>query len=124
MGCGGWVGGAVPYDGEEEVKIYIAGPYSKGDVAQNVKAAVMGGDYVTRLGHVPYIPHLTHFWHLLMAHEYQFWLDYDLVWLAECDAILRLSGESAGADAEVEFAKSRGMPVFHSVFEIPKACDG
>jgi hypothetical protein len=103
------------------MKIYIAGPYTKGDVVQNVRMAILDGDYVARLGHVPFIPHLSHFWHMLVPHEYQFWLDQDMQWLQECDALLRLPGESAGADLEVEWAIAHGLPVFCSVFDIPKA---
>ncbi|MBI5933275.1 MAG: DUF1937 family protein [Chloroflexi bacterium] len=102
------------------MKIYIAGPYTKGDVAQNVKRAISDGDYVARLGHVPFIPHLTHFWHMHHPHEYQFWIEQDLEWLKACDAILRLPGESAGADHEVEVAQQMGMTVYYSVFDIPR----
>ena len=42
--------------------------------------------------------------------------------LAErCDAILRLAGESAGADLEVERVRARGGAVYASVEEIPRA---
>lgn len=102
------------------MKIFISGPYSKGDVAVNVKEAIHVGDYVARLGHVPFIPHLTHFWHMLIPHEYAFWIAQDLEWLESCDALLRLSGESAGADGEVEKAKELGMPIYYSVFEVPR----
>lgn len=101
------------------MKIYIAGPYTKGDVAQNVRKAIFAGDQVAERGHVPFIPHLTHFWHMLHPHAYEFWLEQDLAWLKECDAILRLPGESAGADSEVDYMESIGKPVFHHFSEIP-----
>ncbi|MYT72511.1 MULTISPECIES: DUF4406 domain-containing protein [unclassified Streptomyces] len=41
--------------------------------------------------------------------------------LARCDAVLRLPGESAGADQDVAIARRRGLPVFHDVAEIPRA---
>jgi|GEM_PF-825467 len=102
------------------MKIYVAGAYSKGDVAENVRTAIHEGDYVARLGHVPFIPHLTHFWHMLIPHDYEFWMSQDEQWLLSCDAILRLKGESAGADREVETAKKLGLPVYTSVFDVPK----
>ncbi|WP_353944793.1 DUF4406 domain-containing protein [Streptomyces sp. HUAS MG91] len=40
--------------------------------------------------------------------------------LARCDAVLRLPGESAGADQDVAIARRRGLPVFHDVAEIPR----
>lgn len=36
-----------------------------------------------------------------------------------CDAILRIEGESKGADAEVDRVRARGLRVFHSTDEIP-----
>jgi hypothetical protein len=104
---------------DAQMKIYIAGAYSKGDVAQNVRDAIQAGDYVSRFGHFPFIPHLSHFWHMLAPHEYEFWMKQDEVWLRQCDAVLRIDGESAGADKEVEIAKEIGLPIYHSVFEIP-----
>ncbi|WP_338696707.1 DUF4406 domain-containing protein [Streptomyces sp. Q6] len=40
--------------------------------------------------------------------------------LARCDAVLRLPGDSAGADQDVALARRRGLPVFHDVAEIPR----
>ena len=104
---------------EDEMKIYIAGPYTKGDVAVNVREAILAGNYVALMGHVPFIPHLTHFWHLLQPHDYDFWMRQDEEWLKCCDAILRCQGESAGADKEVEIAQGLGMPIYYSVFDVP-----
>jgi hypothetical protein len=94
------------------MKVYIAGPYTKGDVAQNVKNALRLGDYLANIGHVPYVPHLTHFWHLCFPREYQWWLKYDLVWLNHCDCLVRIAGESSGADKEVSHAQNHKIPVF------------
>jgi hypothetical protein len=103
------------------VKIYIAGPYTKGDVAENVRNAIHCGDYVAGLGHIVFIPHLTHFWHFLAPHEYDFWMKQDEAWLLECDAVLRVKGESHGADQEVALAKQAGIPIYYSVFDVPRA---
>jgi hypothetical protein len=100
-------------------KIYIAGPYSRGDVAINVRNAISAADYLSRWGWTPFIPHLTHFWHMAFPHEYQFWLDQDMEWLKCCDALLRLRGESGGADKEVAWARDNGLPVYFSEFEVP-----
>ena len=103
------------------MRVYIAGPYSKGDVALNVRNAIHAGDVIARRGHFLFIPHLTHFWHMAIPHEYQFWLDQDMVWLKQCDALLRLQGESTGADAEVEMARELGMHVYYSALDVPYA---
>ncbi|MFC9256271.1 DUF4406 domain-containing protein [Amycolatopsis thailandensis] len=39
--------------------------------------------------------------------------------LHHCDAVLRLPGESAGADQDVAIALSRGLAVYHRVEDIP-----
>lgn len=41
--------------------------------------------------------------------------------LARCDGVLRLPGASAGADNDVRIAKERGIPVWHSLDEVPAA---
>jgi hypothetical protein len=38
-----------------------------------------------------------------------------------CDAILRIGGLSAGADAEVEACRDRSLTVFRSIDDIPLA---
>jgi len=40
--------------------------------------------------------------------------------LQHCDAVLRLPGESAGADQDVAIARSRGLPVYHDVADVPR----
>ena len=39
--------------------------------------------------------------------------------LARCDAVLRLPGESRGADQDVAIARERGLPVYTSLAEVP-----
>jgi hypothetical protein len=39
--------------------------------------------------------------------------------LAHCDAVLRLPGDSTGADQDVAIARERGLPVYSDVSEIP-----
>ena len=96
-------------------KVYIAGPYTKGDVAQNVRVAILVGDRLAKAGYAPFIPHLTHFWHLLCPHDWAFWLEQDCHWLEACDCVLRLLGESIGADLEVRRARALGIPVYWSI---------
>lgn len=44
--------------------------------------------------------------------------------LQHCDAVLRLPGESRGADQDVAIARKRGIPVYTSLDEIPRAAEG
>lgn len=39
--------------------------------------------------------------------------------LAHCDAVLRLPGDSTGADLDVAIARERGLPVYHDTAQIP-----
>jgi len=39
--------------------------------------------------------------------------------LAHCDAVLRLPGESTGADQDVAIATERGLPVYYRLEDIP-----
>ena len=92
-------------------KIYIAGPYTKGDVVLNVRNALDVAEYVASLGAVPFVPHLTHFWHLVHPHDWEFWMKYDEHWLEACPGLIRIKGESKGADREVARAKLRSTRI-------------
>ena len=96
-------------------RIYIAGPYTAGDVAQNVKRAMDIANDLIELGHAPYCPHLTHFLHMNNYQPYEKWLEIDLAYLEIADAVIRLPGESKGADREVEFAEKNHIKVFLSL---------
>lgn len=96
-------------------KVYIAGPYTNGDVAVNVRAAIAAANDLADLGFAPFVPHFTHFWHMLFPRPYEFWLELDNQFLPHCDAILRLPGKSNGADKEVALAESLGIPVFYDI---------
>jgi hypothetical protein len=43
--------------------------------------------------------------------DWQTWIDSDLAFVACCDIVLRLPGESQGADVECAFARERSIPV-------------
>ena len=100
------------------MRVYVAGPYSKGHVNENVRAAVEAGERLLKAGHTPYIPHLNHLWDLLFPAPYEQWMRLDLEWLLQCEVVLRLPGESAGADLEVATADQLGIPVFYNVWDL------
>ena len=93
-------------------RIYLASPYSKGDVGKNVHDHYRLADHISSLHgvHVK-TPLASHLWHLIFPHPYEFWLAYDLVELEECDALVRMIGASDGADKEVLHATQLGLPV-------------
>lgn len=99
------------------MKVYVAGPYTSGDPAVNTRTAMLAGIALIEAGHYPFIPHLFHFLHFLSPQEYHVWTDQDFAWLPDCHALIRLPGESSGADAEVKVAEQLNIPVYHSVDE-------
>jgi hypothetical protein len=95
------------------MRIYIAGPYSRGIPDETMARVTDAADKLRAAGHAPFIPHtMTFLWAVRHQHEVDYWYAFDLEWLAVCEGIVRLPGDSKGADAEVEFAKARGIPVF------------
>ena len=117
--------------------ILVAGPYRSGTgddpvkMAANVRAMEAYALPLFRAGHVPVVGE---------------WLALPLVALAgstrigdepfeevfhpiaerlleRCDAVLRVGGPSAGADNDVRVARSRGLPVYHALEEIPGFAD-
>lgn len=96
------------------IKIYIASPYRLGDTAVNVKRQMDIADKLIENGFNPFIPLLYHFQHMVHPRTPNEWLDIDLEWVKICDCVLRLNGESSGADIEVEYANSQGIPVYFS----------
>ena len=102
------------------MRIYVAGPYTKGDVAVNVRKAIEVATELLELGHTPFVPHLTHFWHLVSPQDYEVWTELDMAWLALCEAVLRLPGESEGADKECEWALANGLTIYMDVEVVPR----
>ena len=105
------------------MRVYVAGPYTKGDTALNVRRAIGVGDELMDAGHFPFVPHLSHFQHMLCPRPYEDWMANDLVWLPQCEALVRLRGESPGADREVKMANDLKIPVYGSVAEFLAARD-
>ena len=102
------------------MRIYIASPYTRGDLMLNIRVAIDAAEALVAKGHTPYIPHLSALWHLVAPHPVGFWYAYDLEWLVLCDAVLRLPGASLGADAEVKAALAAGKPTYYDLADVPQ----
>jgi len=101
------------------MKVFISGPYTSGDVVINVRNAVLMAEKVIEKGHIPFVPHLNHLWHLISPHEdIEFWYSFDLKWLRVCDILLRLPGKSIAADKEVRYALTHSKRVIHDINEL------
>jgi len=97
--------------------VYLAAPYTIGDQALNVRHSLEVADTLLPW-FVPFCPLLSHFWHMISPKDYITWLRYSLDWLERCDYVLRLPGDSLGADVEVAHAQKLGIPIFYSVAEL------
>lgn len=96
-------------------KIYVASPYTIGDKEQNVMKQINAYWFLFRNGFLPVAPLLAHYVniHYPLDHEKCLQIDFELIKI--CQAVLRLSGKSSGADREVKFANDDlGIPVFYS----------
>lgn len=102
--------------------IYVAGPYSEPDPILNTHRIVRIADRLLDAGFVPLVPHLSVAWHLISPKPYQTWLEYDQHILARCDAVLRVPGDSKGAEAEARHAIDLGIPVIHPRSAHPADC--
>lgn|SRR5574341_77059 len=97
------------------MRVYISGPLrSSGSIWDNVKRACAIADFLLAAGHAPYVPHLNAHWAALHHHDESVWLKLDLEWLGYCECLVRLPGDSKGADAEDAEAVRLGIPVVKS----------
>jgi hypothetical protein len=99
-------------------RIYVASPYSHGNQLDNVRRQIDAGEELINAGFYPYLPLLSHYQDIVFPHDYETWMRLTGAWLSVCNALLRLPGESPGADREVALAKELGIPVFYSVGEL------
>lgn len=104
------------------MRIYVAGPIRVGNRTENIIRAIRLGDELLNLGHTPYVPHaVCALWQTVAPRSEEDWIRFDLAWLRQCDAVIRIEGESAGADQEVTEACRLGIPVYYSVAELLQA---
>ena len=112
---------------DKTIKVYVAGPLtSSGSVAANIKQASDMGFELMKWGHSPYVPHVMYIWECFsddFAGEYERWMELDFSWLSVCDALIRLPGESKGADREVEYANKNFIRVFHTLWDFLRWAD-
>ena len=107
----------IDYEPEEELRplVYISSPYSIGDKIKNIHRQINVAHKLMDNGLVPLAPLPgSHVLNEMRWRPYEDWMAVDLEHVASCDAVLRLKGESSGADREVAFAESLGIPVFFS----------
>lgn len=97
--------------------VYVAGPYTHPDPVVNTRTAIDAGEALVAAGYVAIVPHLSLFTHLVHPHSVDYWYEYDVRLMRRCDAMVRLSGASFGADGEVAAAETMELPVFFCTVE-------
>ena len=129
------------------IRVYIAGPITKGDLADNVNQATRAFVELAKAGFAPFCPHWSVYANEAvrgyvaapdgelskqvyavatangnpsMSHDD--WLGVDLAWVECADAVLRLPGDSVGAAIECRHAQSVNIPVYHSVESLVAEC--
>lgn len=114
--------------------ILIAGPYRSGTgddpqkMAANLRHLESASWPIFKAGHVPMIGEWVALpiWNVAGGQAVGDALYEEILHptagrlIERCDAILRLSGESKGADNDVRLAHERGIPVYYSIDEIPQ----
>lgn len=129
------------------IRVYIAGPITKGDLADNVNQATRAFVELAKAGFAPLCPHWSVYANEAVrgyvaapdgelskqvyavatangnpAMSHEDWLMVDLSWVEAADAVLRLPGDSVGASIECRHAQQHNIPVFHSVDALVNEC--
>lgn len=117
-------------------RVYICGPISKGDLLHNVDQATAAFVALAKAGFAPMCPHWSVYSKPAVGSSYSDyvfcvatangndemtyadWIGVDLPWVEVSDAVLRLPGESTGADMEVAHAAKHEIPVMDSVADV------
>lgn len=97
--------------------VYIASPYTS--YAAKQAAVNMQIDAFAKLrdlGYEPIAPLLSHYIDQRHPASYERWLQWCLAMVGACDVVLRLPGDSDGADREVAEAQRLGKPVVYGIY--------
>jgi hypothetical protein len=115
--------------------IYLAGPITKGNLANNINQATEAFVALVNAGFAPICPHWSAFstrarydadrdmtYAIASAHgcglSHTEWLAVDFALVTAAAAVLRLPGESLGAEMETKLARAQSKPVFDSIEEV------
>lgn len=99
-------------------RIYLSGPITKGNRSHNFYQASEAQRLLMAAGYAVFNPMLSMMHPDVENIPYEQWMETDLTFIEVCDIVVRLRGESPGADREVKHAKRFGIPVFHWMTEL------
>jgi hypothetical protein len=108
------------------MRIYVAHPFTAPSAKERYSNVYRSLEVATDLlekGYQPFVPLLSAFWDqyangVQRPVSYERWLEWDLHWLLQCDALLVL-GISPGVEREIECALENKIPVYYSIAELP-----
>lgn len=103
--------------------IYLAGPITNGGEKYNWAAIRHAEEVAVTLearGYAVHCPQSSARWPGADTIPWQSWVESGKAWVKVCDAVLRLPGESMGADLEVDYADAKGIPVVGSIEDLDK----
>lgn len=96
-------------------RAYISGPITAGDRNHNFAQAAEAHTKLLLAGIAPLNPMLSMALPGAFDIPHHIWIAADLPWVEVAEAVLRLPGESKGADIECQFAEELGIPVFTDI---------
>lgn len=102
----------------DRLRVYISGPITNGDRVLNFAQACAAQTELMQLGFAPLNPMLSMMHPAAWSIPHGEWLAADLPWVEMADCVLRLPGESVGADAECQHARRHNTPVFLSLADL------
>jgi hypothetical protein len=101
--------------------IFLSCPISNGDMAtdteieKNVAVAIAYETVLRDLEFAVVNPALSWFSHKFRPWSHDRWMEQAIDTMLRCDAVLRVPGDSVGADREQAFAETHDLPYFESV---------
>ena len=114
--------------------VYVASPYTaaRGELVHiNVCTAMDAALHLRAIGHMPIVPHLSHYLHLRWCESgydapYEYWLATGKTLMRVCDAIVFVGKwtQSAGCKDELRWAKKIGLQIYRCLGDVPPASDG
>ena len=112
----------------KQLWIMVAGPYNSGakndtDRKENLDGLNRIGYEIFQKGHIPIIGVNMALPIIDLVGKEKFdelMMPISLAAAKKCDAVIRVGGESKGADQELELIRSNGGTLFNSVDDIPK----
>lgn len=111
---------AKPTKEPRRPRVYISGPITKGNREDNFDQADEMNRKLIEAGFAPLNPMFSMFSRYAFEIDHAEWMEVDLAWIECADAVIRLPGESVGADIETSHAEKLGIPVAESVEELKK----